>query len=62
MGLSQRAGAFPALAWRHLPRDARDTLFQLAVIGWTLLPAPVAPGALVRRAGGADPAVARAWR
>jgi transglutaminase-like putative cysteine protease len=38
MGLSQRAGAFPALAWRHLPRDARDTLFQLAVIGWTLLP------------------------
>jgi len=25
-------------AWRNLPRDARDTLFQLAVIGWTLLP------------------------
>ncbi len=25
-------------AWRHLPRDARDTLFQLAVIGWTILP------------------------
>jgi protein-glutamine gamma-glutamyltransferase len=24
--------------WQHLPRDARDTLFQLAVIGWTLLP------------------------
>jgi hypothetical protein len=24
--------------WRHLPRDARDTLFQLAVIGWTVLP------------------------
>lgn len=24
--------------WRHLPRDSRDTLFQLAVIGWTLLP------------------------
>ena len=24
--------------WRALPRDARDTLFQLAVIGWTLLP------------------------
>jgi len=21
-----------------LPRDARDTLFQLAVIGWTMLP------------------------
>ncbi len=25
-------------AWSRLPRDARDTLFQLAVIGWTLLP------------------------
>jgi hypothetical protein len=25
-------------AWRHLPRDARDTLFLLAVIGWTILP------------------------
>ncbi len=24
--------------WRHLPRDARDTLFQLAVIGWTIAP------------------------
>ena len=24
--------------WRHLPRDARDTLFLLAVIGWTVLP------------------------
>jgi hypothetical protein len=24
--------------WRHLPRDTRDTLFQLAVIGWTTLP------------------------
>ena len=24
--------------WRHLPRDSRDTLFQLAVIGWTVLP------------------------
>ncbi len=24
--------------WARLPRDARDTLFQLAVIGWTLLP------------------------
>ena len=29
-------GAWPG--WRHLPRDSRDTLFQLAVIGWTLLP------------------------
>ncbi len=25
-------------SWRHLPRDSRDTLFQLAVIGWTILP------------------------
>ncbi|HEY6133788.1 MAG TPA: DUF3488 and transglutaminase-like domain-containing protein [Rubrivivax sp.] len=24
--------------WRNLPRDARDTLFQLGVIGWTVLP------------------------
>jgi len=24
--------------WRHLPREARDTLFQLGVIGWTVLP------------------------
>jgi protein-glutamine gamma-glutamyltransferase len=24
--------------WQHLPREARDTLFQLAVIGWTVLP------------------------
>ncbi|MBT9489524.1 MAG: DUF3488 domain-containing transglutaminase family protein [Rubrivivax sp.] len=24
--------------WRHLPRDARDTLFQLGVIGWTIAP------------------------
>ena len=24
--------------WQHLPRDARDTLFLLAVIGWTSLP------------------------
>ena len=29
----------PALrGWRSLPRDARDTLFLLAVIGWTVLP------------------------
>jgi transglutaminase-like putative cysteine protease len=26
------------LAWGHLPREARDTLFQLLVIAWTLLP------------------------
>ena len=25
-------------AWHRLPREARDTLFQLAVIAWTLLP------------------------
>ena len=25
-------------AWRHLPREARDTLFLLAVIGWTVMP------------------------
>ena len=25
-------------SWRHWPRDTRDTLFQLAVIGWTVLP------------------------
>ena len=24
--------------WRNLPRDSRDTLFQLAVIAWTILP------------------------
>jgi len=24
--------------WRHLPRDARDVLFLLGVIGWTVLP------------------------
>ncbi|MEO7339184.1 MAG: DUF3488 and transglutaminase-like domain-containing protein, partial [Caldimonas sp.] len=24
--------------WRHLPRDARDTLFLLGVIAWTVLP------------------------
>ena len=25
-------------AWRRWPRETRDTLFQLAVIGWTVLP------------------------
>jgi Domain of unknown function (DUF3488). len=24
--------------WKRLPRDARDTLFLLAVIAWTVLP------------------------
>jgi transglutaminase-like putative cysteine protease len=35
--------------WRHLPRDARDTLFQLAVIAWTILPhaAHLAPWCVV---------------
>ena len=23
---------------RHLPRDGRDTLFQITVIGWTIRP------------------------
>lgn len=35
------ARALPHLAWpdwRHLPREARDTLFLLAVIAWTVLP------------------------
>ena len=27
-----------AFGWQRLPRDARDTLFLLAVIGWTVLP------------------------
>ncbi len=39
MELSARWTALPAWpGWRHLPRDSRDTLFQLAVIGWTVLP------------------------
>ena len=41
MGLSDRLGALRlpvASSWRHLPREARDTLFLLAVIGWTVLP------------------------
>lgn len=28
----------PWRGWRHLPRDARDTLFLLGVIAWTVLP------------------------
>jgi transglutaminase-like putative cysteine protease len=35
LGLA-RLPAWPG--WRHLPRDTRDTLFQLAVIAWTILP------------------------
>ena len=39
MELTLRRFALPAWpGWRHLPRDSRDTLFQLAVIAWTLLP------------------------
>ena len=30
-------GALSA-GWQRLPREARDTLFLLAVIGWTVLP------------------------
>jgi transglutaminase-like putative cysteine protease len=32
------SSALIPLHWRQLPRDARDTLFLLAVIGWTVLP------------------------
>ena len=35
MGLPMSA---TARRWQRLPRDARDTLFQLGVVGWTLLP------------------------
>jgi protein-glutamine gamma-glutamyltransferase len=39
VALSPRWPTLPAWpGWRHLPRDSRDTLFQLAVIGWTILP------------------------
>ncbi len=39
MELTRRRLAAPAWpGWRHLPRDSRDTLFLLAVIGWTVLP------------------------
>ena len=33
-----RARGVNTAAWHRLPRDARDTLFQLAVIGWTIAP------------------------
>ena len=41
MALNSASGAIrlPGWArWRELPREARDTLFLLAVIGWTVLP------------------------
>ena len=31
-------GLWPASGWRHLPRDARDTLFLLGVTLWTVAP------------------------
>ena len=36
--MNGRAGTLRWPGWRHLPRDARDTLFLLAVIAWTVLP------------------------
>jgi len=33
---ASRTSAWPG--WQRLPRDARDTLFMLFVIGWTVLP------------------------
>ena len=33
---SARAWRWPG--WQHLPRESRDTLFLLGVIGWTVLP------------------------
>jgi hypothetical protein len=36
MATLQLAPRWPG--WRNLPRDTRDTLFQLGVIAWTLLP------------------------
>jgi protein-glutamine gamma-glutamyltransferase len=39
VALSPSWPALPAWpGWRHLPRDSRDTLFQLAVIAWTIAP------------------------
>jgi transglutaminase-like putative cysteine protease len=32
------ARASAAVGWKRLPREARDTLFMLFVIGWTVLP------------------------
>ena len=33
-----RTRSFAWPGWAHLPRDSRDTLFLLVVIGWTVLP------------------------
>lgn len=38
MGLMRRPATIAWPGWRHLPREARDTLFLLAVIAWTVLP------------------------
>jgi len=38
VGLPRARLATRLSAWRQWPRDTRDTLFQLAVIGWTVLP------------------------
>ena len=39
MAVTDRRGTLPSWSgWRRLPREARDTLFLLAVIGWTVLP------------------------
>ena len=38
MGLMRRPAAITWPGWRHLPREARATLFLLAVIAWTVLP------------------------
>jgi len=44
--------------WRHLPRESRDTLFLLGVIGWTVLPhLPHLPGWCI-----ALTALVLAWR
>ncbi|HSN31475.1 MAG TPA: DUF3488 and transglutaminase-like domain-containing protein, partial [Ideonella sp.] len=36
--LSSAVGGWRWPGWRHLPRDTRDTLFLLGVIGWIVLP------------------------
>lgn len=39
MAAALRAIGLPSWpGWRHLPRDSRDTLFLVAVVGWTVLP------------------------
>ena len=49
--LAAARGLMPSWpGWSRLPREARDTLFLLAVIAWTVLPHAVAPAGLVDRA------------